>query len=53
MGNWHGNNLHNFNRNLSGKIDEFKIWDRCLSAEEIKVLHEAGKPEAPTFLAVK
>ena len=53
MGNWYDNNLNKFERNLCGKIDEFMIWDRCLSAEEIKVLHEAGKPEAPTFLAVK
>ena len=53
MGNWYDNNLHKFERNLCGKIDAFMIWDRCLNAEEIKVLHEAGKPEAPTFLAVK
>ena len=53
MVNWHDNNLHKFERNLCGKIDEFMIWDHCLSAEEIKGLYEAGKPEAPTFLAVK
>jgi hypothetical protein len=53
MGNWYDNDLHKFERNLCGKIDEFMIWDRCLSAEEIKSLYEAGKPEAPTFLAVK
>ena len=53
MGNWYDNNLHKFERNLCGKIDEFMIWDRCLGAEEIKSLYEAGKPEAPTFLALK
>ena len=53
MGNWYDNNLNKFERNLCGKIDEFMIWDRCLSAEEIKGLYEAGKPEIPTFLAVK
>ena len=53
MGNWYDNNLNKFERNLCGKIDEFMIWDRCLGAEEIKSLHEAGKPEAPTFLAAK
>ncbi len=53
MGNWYDNNLNKFERNLCGKIDEFMIWDRCLGAEEIKSLYEAGKPEAPTFLAVK
>ena len=53
IGNWYDNNLNKFERNLCGKIDEFMIWDRCLGAEEIKSLHEAGKPEAPTFLAVK
>jgi hypothetical protein len=53
MGNWYDDNLNKFERNLCGKIDEFMIWDRCLSAEEIKGLYEAGKPEVPTFLAVK
>jgi hypothetical protein len=53
MGNWYDNKLHKFERNLCGKIDEFMIWDRSLSAEEIKNLYEAGKPEAPTFLALK
>jgi len=53
MGNWFNRHANEFERNLCGKIDEFMIWDRCLSAEEIKGLYEAGKPEAPTFLAVK
>jgi hypothetical protein len=53
MGNWYDDNLNKFERNLCGKIDEFMIWDRSLSAEEIKGLHEAGKPEIPSFLAVK
>ena len=53
MGNWYDDNLNKFERNLCGKIDEFMIWDRCLSAQEIKGLYEAGKPEVPTFLAVK
>jgi hypothetical protein len=53
MGNWYDDNLNKFERNLCGKIDEFMIWDRCLSTEEIKGLYEAGKPEVPTFLAVK
>ncbi|MEK9773880.1 MAG: LamG-like jellyroll fold domain-containing protein [Opitutae bacterium] len=53
MGNWYDDNLNKFERYLCGKIDELMIWDRCLSAEEIKNLYEAGKPEAPTFLAVK
>jgi hypothetical protein len=53
MGNWYDNKLHKFEINLCGKIDEFMIWDRSLSAEEIKNLYEAGKPEAPTFLALK
>lgn len=52
MGNWYDDNLNKFERNLCGKIDEFMIWDRCLSAEEIKGLYEAGKPVS-TFLAVK
>ena len=29
------------------------IWDRYLSAKEIKGLYEAGTPKAPTFLALK
>ena len=53
IGNWYDNNLNKFERNLCGKIDEFMIWDRCLGAEEIKNLYEAGTPKAPTFLAVK
>jgi hypothetical protein len=53
IGNWYDNNLNKFERNLCGKIDEFMIWDRCLSAKEIKNLYEAGTPKAPTFLAVK
>jgi len=53
MGNWFNRHGNKFERNLCGKIDEFMIWDRCLGAEEIKSLHEAGKPEAPTFLAAK
>ena len=53
MGNWFNRHANEFERNLCGKIDEFMIWDRCLSAEEIKGLYEAGKPEIPTFLAVK
>ena len=53
MGNWYDDNLNKFERNLCGKIDEFMIWDRCLSAEEIKGLYEAGKLHAPTFLALK
>ena len=53
MGNWYDDNLNKFERNLCGKIDEFMIWDRCLSAEEIKGLYEAGTPKAPTFLALK
>jgi hypothetical protein len=53
MGNWFNRHANEFERNLCGKIDEFMIWDHCLSAEEIKGLYEAGKPEAPTFLAVK
>ena len=53
MGNWYDNNLNKFERNLCGKIDEFMIWDRCLSAEEIEDFFEAGTPKAPTFVALK
>jgi hypothetical protein len=53
MGNWFNRHANEFERNLCGKIDEFMIWDRSLSAEEIKGLYEAGKPEVPSFLAVK
>ena len=53
MGNWYDNNLNKFERNLCGKIDEFMIWDRYLSAKEIKDFFEAGTPKAPTFVALK
>ena len=53
MGNWFNRHDNKFERNLCGKIDEFMIWDRCLSAVEIKGLYEGGKPETPTFIAVK
>jgi hypothetical protein len=29
------------------------IWDRYLSAKEIKDFFEAGTPKAPTFVALK
>lgn len=53
MGNWFNRHDNKFERNLCGKIDEFLIWDRCLSAEEIIGLYDVGKPEVPSFLAVK
>ena len=53
MGNWYVNNVNKFERNLCGKIDEFMIWDRCLSAEETEDFFEAGTPKVPTFLALK
>jgi hypothetical protein len=31
-------------RSLRGKMDEFAIWKRALTAEEVKSLVEAGKP---------
>ena len=51
MGNWFNRHANEFERNLCGKIDEFMIWEktRCLSAEEIKGLYEAGKPGDPYF----
>ena len=33
---------NNWERPLSGLIDELIIWNRCLSAEEIKKLHKEG-----------
>ncbi len=39
IGNWNWDD-----RKLSGRIDEFVVWGRCLTAEEICDIHAAGSP---------
>jgi hypothetical protein len=39
IGNWNWDD-----RKLSGRIDEFVVWGRVLSAEEIGEIHSAGSP---------
>lgn len=45
LGNWLPDaNAGMTDRALRGRIDEFAIWDRALSADELKKLVEAGRP---------
>ena len=48
IGGWdnQGKGDSNLNRthNLSGRIDELMIFQKALTAEEIKQIYEAGKP---------
>ena len=39
-------------RNISGRLDEFRIFRRCLSGEEIAALYEAGAQRIPGSAAV-
>ena len=39
IGNWNWDD-----RKLSGRVDEFVVWGRCLTAEEIGDIHVAGSP---------
>jgi hypothetical protein len=48
IGNWNKetSNDKDFIRNLSGRIDELMVFQKALTAEEIKQIYEAGKPES-------
>ena len=50
LGNWnaHGGSpaAPDLIRNLSGAIDEFELFDRALSAAELRELYLQGKPDA-------
>ncbi|MEX2578470.1 MAG: LamG-like jellyroll fold domain-containing protein [Verrucomicrobiales bacterium] len=43
IGNWQAQGKGHPLRSLNGRIDEFVILERALSAEEIRELHEAGR----------
>jgi hypothetical protein len=49
VGNW-GSRVHEYDkvpiRNLSGRMDEFLLFDRALGAREIRDLYRAGKPSS-------
>jgi hypothetical protein len=40
-------------RNFHGSMDEFALWSRPLSADEIRKLYEAGRPRNETTLAAR
>ncbi|PHR88667.1 MAG: hypothetical protein COA78_36290 [Blastopirellula sp.] len=44
LGNWTDPILQNAIRSLNGRIDEFAIYSAALTAEEILVIYEQGKP---------
>lgn len=45
MGNWHTTNVNEGNkvRALCGKIDQFSIWQKEVTQEEVEELVELGK----------
>jgi hypothetical protein len=53
LGNWNPSGFPGKNpfliRNFSGAMDEFALFDRTLSPDEIRKLHSEGRPQATTL----
>ena len=53
LGNWNPSGFPGKNpfliRNFSGAMDEFALFDRALSPDEIRKLHSEGRPQATTL----
>jgi hypothetical protein len=53
LGNWNSSGFRDNDpaliRNFSGAMDEFCLFSRALSAEEIRALYSAGKPQPDAF----
>jgi hypothetical protein len=53
LGNWAGAKNRNAARGFQGRMDEFALLARALTAEEVRALYESGRPDAPAEVGEK